>query len=396
MIAPTVLAAALIGTSAPTAYYLLARRSLVREAELTARRAAAMVTSIAQERPDLWRYDTLKLLGDLREYVDQPDVAAVVLLDELGRDVPLGGASHVPESPAWGTAPVFSHDRRVGTVGVALDGRSVDRLALAMLAVFLALGIALSREVYRRGVRTVEEAEARIRELVRSLETARLALKAELGDAQSHLEEVMGHSLELREAERTRIARDLHDGVGQVLCGLRLRLDLLAQDLPEGELRSQAQETIRLVEAATNEVRRASMTLAAPPPEHRDLRGAIETMCERVATDQFSVRLDVGSLDGVPAPVATACYRILQEALANAARHASAQSVDVEVGLDAERGELFLTVRDEGRGFDPAAVRGLGLDGMQARALALGGRLDVQSSPGAGCTIRAILPGSGP
>jgi signal transduction histidine kinase len=390
MIGPTVLAAAIIATSAPTAFYLLSRQSLGREAELTARRAAAMVTSVAEERPDMWRYDTLKLLGDLRAYVGQPDIAAVVLLDRYGGEVPLG-AARTPASPAWGIAPIYSHNQKVGTLGIALDGSRVDHLALAMLAGFLSLGVALSYEVYRRGVSTVEHAEEHIKDLVRSLETARVALKAELGEARSHLEELVGHSLELREAERARIALDLHDGVGQVLVGLRLRLDLLAQDLPDGELREQARETIRLVEAATNEVRRASTTLAAPPPEERDLRGAIETMCERVSTERFDVRLRIGSLKGVPPAVATACYRILQEALANAARHAVASFVEVEVGIDEQDRTLGLTVRDQGKGFDPSSVRGLGIDGMQARALALGGRVDVRSRPGAGCTVRAVL-----
>jgi signal transduction histidine kinase len=391
MLTPTVLAAAIIGISAPTAYYLLARHSLEREAELTARRAAAMVTSVAQERPDLWPYDTLKLLGDLREYVDEPDISAVVLLDAYGREIPLGTPERPPASPAWGVAAVYSQNHRVGTVGVALDGHRIDALALAMLAGFLTLGVGVSYEVYRRGVRTVAEAEERIKELVHSLENARLALKVELGDARLHLEELVGHSLALREQERTSIARDLHDGVGQVLAGLRLRLDLLAQDLPPGELRERAGETIRLVEAATNEVRRASTTLAAPPPEQHDLRGAIETMCERVSTDRFAVDLVSGPLDGVPAPVATACYRILQEALANAARHAATDRVRVQVGVDPEEGSLQLEVRDRGCGFDPAGVRGLGLDGMLARALALGGRLEIESSPGAGCTVRAVL-----
>lgn len=391
MIVPTVLAAAVIATSAPTAYYVLSRARLVQEAQLTARRAAATVTTVAQERPRLWRYDTLKILGDLREYVDRPGVATVVLLDDYSRPVPFTTDSAVPAGAAWGLAPVYSQNRRVGTVAVALDGSAVDLRALAMFVAFLALGSALSYEVYRRGVRTVKEAEESIRELVHSLETARLALKAELGETRAHLEELLGHTLALREAERARIALDLHDGVGQVLAGLRLRLDLLAEDVPEGPLRAQVQETIRLAEAAVTEVRRASTILAAPPPETRDLRGAIETMCHRFSTDRFAVALDAGALEGVPAPVATTCYRVLQEALANAAHHAGTDRVEVEVGLDREARVLRLTVRDRGRGFDPQAVRGLGLEGMQARAVAIGGRVDVDSAPGRGCTVRAVL-----
>jgi signal transduction histidine kinase len=241
-------------------------------------------------------------------------------------------------------------------------------------------------------VRTVETAEERIRDLVHRLETARVALKDELGETRAHLEELSAGTTQLREAERARIALDLHDGVGQVLAGLRLRLDLLAQDVPEdASLRAAVQETIRLAEAAVTEVRRASTILAAPPPETRDLRGAIETMCQRFSTDRFRVALDAGALTGVPAPVATACYRILQEALANAARHAGAERVEVEVGVDRADNALVLTVKDDGRGFDPGKVRGLGLDGMQARAMAIGGRVDVDSAVGSGCTVRAVL-----
>lgn len=391
MVVPTVLAAAIIATSAPTAYYLLSRASLVQQAQLTARRAAATVTSVAQARPTLWRYDTLKLFVDLREYVDRPEVSAVVVLDDWGRPIPLGEDRPVGRSAAWGLAPVYSENRRVGTVGVALDGSTVDTLSLALFAVFLTLGGGLSYEVYRRGVRTVEAAEERIRELVRSLETARVVLKDELGETRGHLEELLGHTIRLREAERARIALDLHDGVGQVLAGLRLRLDLLAQDVPEGPQRAEVQETIRLAEAAVTEVRRASTILAAPPPETRDLQGAIVTMCRRFSTERFAVELDAGALEGVAAPVATACYRILQEALVNAARHAGTDRVSVEVGLDREARTLVLEVRDQGKGFDPRKVHGLGLDGMQARAMAIGGRVDVDSAPGRGCTVRAVL-----
>jgi len=392
MIIPTVLAASIIATSAPTAFYLLSRASLVQQARLTAQRAAATVTSVAQARPTLWRYDTLKLLGDLREYVDHPEIATVVLFDQNGRAVPLEEDKPVPSSAAWGVAPIYSENRRVGTIGVALDGSGIDGRALGLFALFLTLGAALSYEVYRRGVRTVEAAEARIRELVRSLETARVALKDELGETRAHLEELSGSTVQLREAERARIALDLHDGVGQVLAGLRLRLDLLAEDVPdEGALRAQVAETIRLAEAAVTEVRRASAILAAPPSEVRDLRGAIETMCRRFSTERFTVALDAGALTGVPTPVATACYRILQEALANAARHAGTDRVEVELGVDRDEKVLLLTVRDAGRGFDPGKVRGLGIDGMQARAMAIGGRVDVDSAEGSGCTIRAVL-----
>lgn len=392
MIAPTVLAAALIATSAPTAFYLLSRASLVQRAQQTARRVAATVTGVAQTRPRLWRYDTLKLVGDLREFVDHPEVASVVLLDQEDRRIPLGEDRPIPSSAAWGIAPVYSQNRQVGRVAVALDGSAIDGRALALFALFLTLGAALSYEVYRRGVRTVEDAEARIRELVRSLETARVALKNELGETRSHLEEVLGHTVELREAERARIALDLHDGVGQVLAGLRLRLDLLAEDVPDQRgLREQVAETIRLAEAAVTEVRRASTILAAPPPETRDLRGAIETMCRRFSTERFVVALDAGALEGVGPSVATACYRILQEALANAARHSGAERVEVEVGLDRPARALVLSVRDHGRGFDPERVHGLGLDGMQARAMAIGGRVDVDSARGRGCTVRAVL-----
>lgn len=392
MIVPTVLAAAIIATSAPTAFYLLSRASLVQQARLTAQRAAATVTSVAQARPKLWRYDTLKLLGDLRGYVDHPEISAVVLFDDLGRRVPLEEDRPVPRSAAWGVAPVYSQNRRVGTVGIALDGSAIDGRALALFASFLTLGAALSYEVYRRGVRTVETAEARIRELVRSLETARVALKDELGETRAHLEELSGSTVQLREAERARIALDLHDGVGQVLAGLRLRLDLLAQDVPDdGALRAQVQQTIRLAEAAVTEVRRASTILAAPPPETLDLRGAIETMCQRFSTERFTVALDAGALTGVAPPVATACYRILQEALANAARHAGTDRVEVEVGVDRAANALYLRVHDAGRGFDPGKVRGLGLDGMQACAMAIGGSVDVDSAEGSGCTVRAVL-----
>jgi len=203
-------------------------------------------------------------------------------------------------------------------------------------------------------------------------------------------------AMRAQEEERRRLARDLHDEVNQALTAILLRLEALAQGTPAANL-DEVDELKRLVNQAMEELLNLARQLRPTALDDHGLMPAVETQLKR-----FSARTGVevslnaeGDANHLPEDVQTAVYRILQEALANIGRHAGATAVAVDVEAEGEL--LELRVRDDGAGFDPAALAraangegpgaGLGLSGMAERARLAGGELDVRSAPGGGTTV---------
>jgi two-component system, NarL family, sensor histidine kinase UhpB len=191
-----------------------------------------------------------------------------------------------------------------------------------------------------------------------------------------------------QEEERRRLARDLHDEVNQALTAILLRLEALSQDEPP-ERTAEVTELKRLVNQAMEELTGLARQLRPSALDDHGLVPAIEAQLSR-----FSSRARVETkltTNGDPSRLGEdeqiAVYRIAQEALANAGRHAEAGRVEVELTVG-ERG-IELRVSDDGSGFDPAeGGDGLGLKGMAERARLVGGELDVRSASGGGTTVR--------
>jgi signal transduction histidine kinase len=195
--------------------------------------------------------------------------------------------------------------------------------------------------------------------------------------------------------ERERIARELHDTVGQQLCALRLTLADAQQSRQPGLLRKRLAQLETLVAVADLELDRAVFALHPPTLGGQGLAEAVR---QHVAhwSGLYGVPVDL-LLNGLearrlPSAVTAAAYRIVQECLTNIAKHARASRVGV--ALSARRGELQLSVEDDGTGFDPDSTRGgrLGLVGMRERVAALRGRFAVESAPGQGTTVLVTLP----
>ena len=196
--------------------------------------------------------------------------------------------------------------------------------------------------------------------------------------------------LEGQETERRRLARELHDETGQALASILLGLKTLERELGEEPL-----ALIReLVDSALGDVRRLTVELRPPALDDFGLAAALERLAS-VTGERSSLAIDVNvtlPAGKLPPEHETAIYRIVQEALTNVIKHASAHSVSIVVtGSDRL---VRAIVEDDGAGFAVGKVRehALGLVGMRERAQLLGGRLDVESSPGSGTTIVAELP----
>jgi signal transduction histidine kinase len=159
------------------------------------------------------------------------------------------------------------------------------------------------------------------------------------------------------------------------------------------------EDSIDLVDRMVQQIRDLSLQLRPPLLDEMGLvtalKGYLETQAERTGLPIDVV--EKGVVDGLPAEVEITAFRVAQEAVTNAIRHAKAQRVVVSV-VPEDRG-LAITVEDDGRGFDvtgategSATGKSLGLLGMQERARMLGGRFEIRSSPGAGTTVRIWLP----
>ena len=203
--------------------------------------------------------------------------------------------------------------------------------------------------------------------------------------------------IEAHEQERTRIGRELHDDIVQRLALLAVQLDGIRQDIPDsvselgrriGDLRDQTTQI-------TNDVQLLSRELHPNKLEHLGIVGATKNFCREFGERQ-KVEVDFQChdiLDALPTDLFLPLFRVLQEALRNAAKHSGVKSFKVKLWGSAE--DIQLTVSDLGAGFDIEAATkgtGLGLTSMQERLRLVGGELSINSQPKGGTTIHARVP----
>jgi PAS domain S-box-containing protein len=201
----------------------------------------------------------------------------------------------------------------------------------------------------------------------------------------------------VREEERTRLAREIHDELGQALTGIMLESASLIRELPGGakQQSNRAESIMKLADETIQTVRRISTELRPGILDDLGLVEAVEWAVEEFQSRTgTNCRLDLPEDDIViDQERATALFRILQETLTNVARHANATQVNVR--LAKEEGTLILEVHDNGKGINKeelSAGRSLGILGMRERALLLGGDLAVWGSPAEGTTVFVRVP----
>lgn len=203
---------------------------------------------------------------------------------------------------------------------------------------------------------------------------------------------------QMREEERRRIARELHDELGQLLTGIKLDFAASVRRLHElkipGDLTDKLQSAIGQIDIAIAMVRRIARDLRPAALDHRDLGGAIEDEARRVAARSgLQIRVSNRVTRSLEPHLATAAFRIFQEALTNAVRHAKATRIRAR--LTETRGHLRMTIADNGVGIPEGDGRpdtSLGLLGMQERARSAGGTLLLRSRVGRGTLVSLQLP----
>jgi signal transduction histidine kinase len=218
----------------------------------------------------------------------------------------------------------------------------------------------------------------------------------ELAHSRRELQELSTKLVEAQETERRSISRELHDEVGQALGLLLLDAGRLSKQLSNDE---KGQETVQriktLAERTLQEVRNIALLLRPSMLDDLGLVAAVEWYAREMSR-RGEIEVEVRSenvAEELVDELKVCVYRVVQEALNNAQRHAHAKNVAVELAQTA--GAIRVKVADDGSGFDAKRTRGMGLLGMEERVKRLGGKISVTSQPGAGATIEAELPLTG-
>jgi signal transduction histidine kinase len=226
----------------------------------------------------------------------------------------------------------------------------------------------------------------------------RAGTQAALATSYRQLQDLAGRLVTAEEAERTRIARDLHDDVGQRVASLSIALSGLRRRLPDSEepAREEVASLQRQASGLSADLRQLSHDLHPGALEHLGLLEALRGRCDDVrAQTGIEVLLEAaGDWNDVPDAVALCLYRVAQEALRNVAQHAQARRAGI--ALERRGGSVRMRVSDDGRGFEQATHRpGLGLVSLGERVRLLGGTLEVRTVESGGTTLEVHLPAGG-
>ncbi|HEX7588919.1 MAG TPA: PAS domain S-box protein, partial [Anaerolineae bacterium] len=306
-------------------------------------------------------------------------------------------------------APLTARGRTLGAITFvsAESGRHYGPAELAVaeeLARRAALSVDNAR-LYRDAQRLNQELEARVVSRTIELQETNEKLKDEMivrNQANQQLRQLSEHLQSAREEERIRIAREIHDELGQVLTAIKIDVSLLGEKLADKGAKLQRENiveeinsTLKLIDETIEKMRHIIRELRPEILDHLGLSAAIEWQVQEFQGRtgikcQYTSTVDDSHLD---LNRATAVFRILQEALTNVARHAHATRV--EISLKDQAGSLVLEIRDNGKGISESELvnqKSFGILGMRERALAFDGEVQVNGAPRSGTHVKARIP----
>jgi signal transduction histidine kinase len=274
----------------------------------------------------------------------------------------------------WNNQQQAAADQKMFASFATLQARQSRLLAIA-----LAAGLLLSIASALYLLRLEREGERRYQELVRS---------------RSKLEDLSARLLDAQETERRSISRELHDEVGQSLGALLVEVGRLAESSPSDapQVRDHLDKIQSIAETTVQTVRNIALLLRPSMLDDLGLIAALEWQGREVSR-RSEMEVEVQSeevSEKIPDEYKICIYRLVQEGLNNAARHSSAKNARVSVQQLANK--ILVRVVDDGHGFDPQRVRGLGILGMEERVRRLGGTLVIDSKPGTGTALTAEFP----
>lgn len=358
------IAAGLVVAIVPSAIDLvLSERALEDRARAHANELARSLQTLATRQPRLWRYNAGKVARSAIQHPGVVELARLQVFDCHQKPLFSGEKLGLPQTGTPGPiarAPITQHGKVAGFIEVAVAADQSRKELLWVALVMVLMGTALGGGLYlvpARRIAAIEVEERRRKTAERVIES--------------------------QEAERRRIAADLHDGLGQHLSAARVAIEL-----------GRKESALESTDDALTELRHAVFHLRPRELDEAGLRVALQAAVERFELRTgVTTALRISGGEVTNTAIAATLLRIVQEALSNVARHAAASEALVELRVDTET--VSLLVKDDGRGFDVGSVtRGAGLDGMLERARLHGGQVLVQSGED-GTVVTAELALSG-
>lgn len=227
--------------------------------------------------------------------------------------------------------------------------------------------------------------------------TERINDQQKIKDTTEQLRQLTAHLQSIREEERKRIGREIHDELGQQLTAIKMDIAWIDKKTPQesGTLKAKLKNVITLLDGSNQSIRRILSELRPVILDDHGLVDAMEWIGKQL-TGHTGITLKFNSTSAdvkLPEQVATCIFRVYQEALTNIVRHSGASQVEASLVLDGNR--VIVAIEDNGRGFTPEAVQGnksFGILGMKERVLSLGGVFELDAIPGKGTSISIHLP----
>jgi signal transduction histidine kinase len=292
--------------------------------------------------------------------------------------------------------------------GIALGTALLNRVA-GIVAGLMMVGLIWGRRRYVAALRLAnEELEGKIAARTSELRLANETLQREVAErhrtqealcaSHARLEAVSRELITTQESERRHIARELHDEIGQILTAIKMNIRR-AQAVADASVRLLLEENSKMIDHTIAQVRNLSLSLRPLQLDELGLVAALHWLIRHQGqSGGFEGRLDVDLKEVRLSPdLETVCFRIVQEALTNAVRHAQPKNLVVKLWVAGD--QVKLSVHDDGVGFNVGQTRqhaqdggSVGLSSMRERASLIGGHLDIESTPASGTTIHASLP----
>jgi signal transduction histidine kinase len=292
-----------------------------------------------------------------------------------------------------GDAPLFSEERQVRVIGTRSGSREWTLYFATLPAFERGVKSNLPAFVLVSGV-TVSLSLFGITWMLARSRTQAFRASADLKVANTELQRSRENLVNTREEERRRLRRDLHDGVGPQLAALMLELETASDLVSDNSEASALMEKLsKRAREIVSDVRHSVHALRPPALDELGLVEALREEASKYSPAGLLVSIEnPEELSHLPAAVEVACYRIVQEALANVVRHARASHCSIRLILDEDAGALSVEVEDDGKGIRDKDRAGVGMSSMRERAEELGGWCTVESVEGGGTLVRALLP----
>jgi two-component system sensor histidine kinase UhpB len=313
----------------------------------------------------------------------------------IGRSILTLIPAHLRRDMAWLLATVRgAHDiHTYDAVRLTKDGRCIDvSVTLSPLKDAVGQFVGVSKVI--RDISERKRGETLLQQAHEALEIKVQERTAELSAANHSLRILSSQLMQVQEEERSRLARDLHDEVGQLLTALKIDL----QDIQHGEVRdarfSPLTDSLELVDRLLTQVRTLALDLRPSLLDDLGLVPALRWYANRQAVrNGWILSLSVEGMDGrIPIPIEVTCFRVAQEALTNIAKYSQAKMIDL--ALRRQDQDVTLLIQDDGVGFDVILARrraqsgeSIGLLGMEERVRLAGGSLVISSAPGEGTRL---------